>query len=72
MNVFQMVFGIVLASVIGAVMIMKQVVKLRQQEPTDVETQLQSKVTELEERIQILERIATDSKTSLKDKIDAL
>jgi tetrahydromethanopterin S-methyltransferase subunit B len=72
MNVFQMVFGIVLASLIGAVMIMKQVVKLRRHEPTEHENQLTQKVSELEERIQILERIATDSKTSLKDKIDAL
>lgn len=72
MNVFQMVFGIVLACVIGAILIMKQVVKLQRQQPTDQENQLKDKVSELEERIQILERIATDSKTSLKDKIDAL
>lgn len=72
MNVFQMVFGIVLVGVIGSILIMKQVVKLRQQQPTELDNQLQGKVSELEERIQILERIATDSKTSLKDKIDAL
>jgi len=72
MNVFQMVFGIVLVGVIGSILIMKQVVKLRQQQPTELDNQLQSKVSELEERIQILERIATDSKTSLKDKINAL
>ncbi|MBU2864446.1 hypothetical protein QWZ13_01720 [Reinekea marina] len=72
MNVFQMVFGIVLALVIGATMIMKQVVKMREQEPSDIENALKQKVSELEDRIQTLERIATDTKTSLKDKIDAL
>ena len=72
MNVFQMVFGIVLAGVIGAVLILKQVVKLRNQQPSEGEHLLLQKVNGLEELIKTLERIATDSKTTLKNKIDAL
>jgi uncharacterized membrane protein YraQ (UPF0718 family) len=72
MNVFQMVFGIVVAGLIGAVIILKQVVKLRNQQPSESEAALKQQVFELEQRVQTLERIATDSKTSLKDKIDAL
>lgn len=72
MNGFQMVFGIVLALVIGATMIMAQVAKMRQQGSSKDEGALKQKVSELEDRIRTLERIATDSKTTLKDKIDAL
>jgi hypothetical protein len=72
MNVFQMVFGIVVASLVGTILILKQIAKLKTQPPIENDKQLQEKVDNLEARIQTLERIATDSKTTLTDKINAL
>lgn len=73
MNFATMIVLIVAISFVGVIMIMQQVRKMRQQsQPSDEELKLKAQVDELTERVQTLERIATDKKHSLKEEIETL
>ena len=72
MNVFTMIVAIVAISFIGAVAILQQVKSIKKSKPSEKEEALGNQVKSLEKRVQILERIATDTKHTLKEEIDTL
>ena len=72
MNVFTMVVLIVLIAVVGRIIVARQKggPALRTSEAEKAE--LQREIGELKQRIQTLERIATDKSRQLSQEIDAL
>jgi len=65
--------AIVFMSLVGTVFILHQIKGMRKvTEPSDSEQKLRQEVESLEQRVRTLERIATDSKTHLKEEIDTL
>lgn len=73
MNPFSMVVAvvfIVFASVVAIIWLAKQ--PRKQLGPSKEHLELQTRVTKLEERIKILERITTDKATDLKREIEDL
>lgn len=74
MNGFTMIVAIVFMVIVGAIVILQQIRGFvgKNKAASQNERQLAEQITQLEQRVQILERIATDGKSELKDKIDAL
>ncbi len=73
MNVFTMVVAIVFMGITGAVLILHQIKSMRRPaKESELELVLQQQVLELEQRVRILERIATDTKKTLKEEIETL
>lgn len=68
-----LILAILAISVIGTVLILQQVKSLRRAGESDkARKALQEQLSQLETRVQTLERIATDRKQTLKDEIDTL
>lgn len=71
MDVFVFVLCIVAITTLGG-LIREKLKNDRKQVGNQNEEQINTRFAEMEARIQTLERIVTDQKTLLKDKIDAL
>lgn len=71
MDVFVFVLCIVAITTLGG-LIREKLKNDRKQVSNQNESQIDARFAEMEARIQTLERIVTDQKTLLKDKIDAL
>ena len=75
MTVFEMIFGIVLVTVIASMYNTKQKHKHQRRRSKEEVSELDArldKLEELEQRVQVLERVVTDRKFDLKDEIDRL
>ena len=72
MNVFQMVTVVVAMLVLGAVAILHQVKGFRSKQEIESSAKLREEIKRLEERVQTLERIATDKKSNLREEIESL
>jgi hypothetical protein len=73
MNIPTMIVAIFFIGIVGTLLILQQVKGLRKQStPSESELKLAAQVQKLEQRVRTLERIATDSKTSLKEEIETL
>jgi membrane protein implicated in regulation of membrane protease activity len=69
-----LIFVLLLVSVVMCASVMREYLKQRQREPglnEELEDTL-SKIAQLEERIQVLERIITEKRFDLKGEIDSL
>jgi hypothetical protein len=68
-----MIVALVFVSFAGVLGIMQQVKSIRRQQGlNENEVKLKDHIEQLEERVRTLERIATDSKTTLKEEIETL
>ena len=73
MNIPTMIVLVVFLFFFGTLAILQQVIKMqRANKQKETDSVLASDIKALESRIEILERIVTDRKTQLKDKIDTL
>lgn len=74
MNIPTMIVALVFMVLVAAILILQQVKSLvtRKNQSSEQEKQLKAQLAILEQRVQTLERIATDKSSQLKDKIDAL
>jgi len=74
MNGTTMAFAIVAVVMVAATLQtwLKTRAKEAESKSADLDDQAKSKIAELEKRVQVLERIATDKGARLKEEIDAL
>jgi len=70
MHVFEMVAIIVVCSLIAG--IINNAIKAKKNSPTAMDNETARKVDQLEERIEVLERVVTDDQNSLRSEIDKL
>ena len=66
------VFVIAILGIVFGTGLIKYVIKLKHEKATEEPSGLAEKVEALTERIEVLERIATDKSQRLKDEIDGL
>jgi len=73
MNIPTLIISVVFMLFAGTWLILQQVRALRSSaKSVDAEDRLRQQVAELEQRVQTLERIATDKQTKLRDQITSL
>lgn len=72
MHVFEMVVWIVAIGTLGGIYSQHQKNKHKAQQHQSLNKESEKRINDLEERVRVLEKIATDKRSRLSDEIDSL